>query len=293
MPTRKRFRQLAALVLLLLSAGLLGWGFWPQTASAQSLALRPQDLQLPTAELEITPSPTPVDAPGGGFSEQPILLTPEVTPNPTMTASPPALQELRRLVLEFPAQIRQGDSASIRLTLRLDDVGAATAPAAGAGDPVSGVPVVVADVYATHRVMAQARLDLAGLESVPAAGQTQLQALLPGQEISFQWSVRAAEIAHYSGVVWFSLRYEPLDGGPALEQVIAAQPVEIECVNFVGLGGTPARLMGGAGILVGVLLSKDTTADFIKKYRNSRKTRTGAARKTASRKRSVRKTRAR
>jgi hypothetical protein len=152
---------------------------------------------------------------------------------------------------------------------------------------------MITDVYETHRVMAQARLDLAGIEAVPEVGQSQLQALAPGEEISFYWSIRSDQIAHYSGVVWFSLLYQPLDGGPEREQVISAQSIEIECVNFAGLGGTPARLMGGAGILLGVLLSMDTTADFLKKYRNSRKRRTGATRKQSSAKRSGRKARSR
>lgn len=272
MRTPKRIRQLAALILILFSALTLAWGLWPVDDSFQTLALRPQDLQLPTPDA--VNALTEEEPSGGIASDMPAA----------------SLLEQRFLALEFPGRIRQGDSANIRLTLQLDEVAATpTAPEVQVRLDALQIP----NVYDTHRVIAQARLDVAGLESIPAAGQTQLQPLLPGKEITFYWSIRSTSIAVYSGVVWFSLRYEPLDGSPPVEQMISAQPVEIECVNFAGLGGTPARLMGGAGILLGVLLSRDATSDFIKKYRKSRKPRSKPARKPTSSKHSARKTRTR
>lgn len=282
MTTRKRLQQLAALALLLVSGGLLAWGFWPFDASSQALGLKPEQLFLPSPESGITPTPNSV--PGSVSPTQPFSET------AVPTAAPPALQEQRQLVLEFPAVIRQGDSATVRLTLRLNADGTLTPAATMAGVEVTSEPFQVPNIYDTHRVFAQARLDLAGIESVPAVGQIQLTPLLPGEEVTFYWSIRSKEIASYSGVVWFSLRYEPLDGGPPVSQVISAQPVEIECVNFAGLGGTPARLMGGAGILLGVLLSRDTVVDFFRKFRNSRKPRSKSS--TASKK-STRKPRGR
>jgi hypothetical protein len=45
--------------------------------------------------------------------------------------------------------------------------------------------------------------------------------------------------------------------------MISAQVIDVETVNFLGLGGTPARLLGGVGTLVGSILGLDNVIPWV------------------------------
>ena len=83
---------------------------------------------------------------------------------PTEPAAVPVLNESRRLTLEFPPAIRLGDYEVVRLTLEVDALGNLTPTAEVAGNAVSGKTVEIPDLYDTHIVFAEARIDMAGVE---------------------------------------------------------------------------------------------------------------------------------
>jgi hypothetical protein len=93
------------------------------------------------------------------------------------------------------------------------------------------------------------------------------QPLLPGQAVTFYWSVSSDDVGVYRGTVWLYLRFLPLDGSPASERPLSAQIVEIETVNLLGLSGAPARILGGAGMLLGGMLGLDDLVKLVKKLR--------------------------
>ena len=73
--------------------------------------------------------------------------------------------------------------------------------------------------------------------------------LRPGETVNFRWNIYAAEIGRYRGTVWLYLRYLPLDGGAESRDALKALDIEIQVVNFLGIGGPAARLMGVIGVI--------------------------------------------
>jgi hypothetical protein len=157
--------------------------------------------------------------------------------------------EARRLTLEWPATLRQGDANRfVVLKLAVAEDGMVTPTVALEGDESHEEPVLIPDVYDTHNVMAEARLDIAGLAVAP--DDLVSLSLRPGETIEFRWNVRAGEIGTYKGTAWLYLRFLPLDGGPESREALKAMDIEIRTVNFLGLGGPAARLLGAAGVFV-------------------------------------------
>ena len=159
------------------------------------------------------------------------------------SSAPAALLEPRLLTLDWPTVIRLGDVATIRLTLMMD------------ADRGLTVTVPLGDVYAGYNVITEAELDLPRLPVRPPGVVS--QSLLPGQNITFSWSIRPGEVGRYSGTVWFTLRFVPSGqaNSPESELPVAALPVEFEVLSLAGLTGGSARLLGTIGTFLGLLLA--------------------------------------
>jgi hypothetical protein len=93
------------------------------------------------------------------------------------------------------------------------------------------------------------------------------QSLLPGETLTFSWSVAPEKVGRYRGTVWLFLRFIPFDGGSETERALSSQIVEIEAVNLLGLGGTPARLIGAVGTALGSLLGLDDLISWVRRRR--------------------------
>jgi len=184
----------------------------------------------------------------------------ESTPAPLAT-QPPAIQEARRLTLEWPPTIRVGDSDVVRLTIEVDAQGNVTPTAQVEGHETRGETVFIPNLYDTHNVMAEARLDLAGMQVTPEGDVS--EPLLPGQSVTFFWSVRPQEVGAYRGTIWVHLRFIPRAGGEELRSPLTAQLVEIQAVNLLGLGGNAARWLGGLGTLAGSFISLENLIPWL------------------------------
>jgi hypothetical protein len=170
--------------------------------------------------------------------------------------------ESRRLTLELPVRIRAGDGDTIRMTLEVDDLGNITPTAQISGNQVQGQVVQIPNLYETHTVLAEARLDLAGAQVMP--GETVSEPLSPGKSVTFFWSIRITEPGTYKGVAWLYMRYIPKTGGPEQIETIAAQLFEIEGVSLFGLKAGPARWLGLAGSFVGSVLGFPFLEDLLR-----------------------------
>jgi hypothetical protein len=209
-------------------------------------------------------------APGTGVMSVPTsaaLTTPTESagsqPVPTVQpAVQPAILQPYLLSLEWPEAIRMGDSDVIRLTLEVDANGKLTPTAEYAGHVTTGQTVLIPDVYTTHNVIAEARLELAGVQIDP--GGLISQPLARGQSVIFYWSIHPNSEGHYRGVVWFSLRFVPVDGGPESEQPLAAVPVEFDVTSLFGLKAGPARILGAVGALASSILGIPFLEDVLR-----------------------------
>jgi hypothetical protein len=188
------------------------------------------------------PQPHPVVAPTQDASP---------TLGPVIEA-PAAIPERRMLTLEFPPVIRAGDSDVIRLTLEVDDNGNLTPTLLAAGNQTQGQVVSIPNVFDTHNVLAEARLDMAGVEIRP--NDVISETLLPHQKVTFYWSILPADVGKYKGTVWFFLHFISKENGSESRQAISAQVIEIEATSFFGLRAAPARWLGIAGTFISSIL---------------------------------------
>jgi len=213
----------------------------------------------------------------GGSAATPPASS-ESTESPSLTALPPrgtaqpAIPERRRLTLEFPPQIRAGDSDLVRLTLEVDDLGNLTPTAQIGGNVIAGEVVEIPNLYESHHVIAEARFDLAGMEVRPA--ELVSEPLAPGNSVTFRWSIRPPDVGVYRGTIWLYLRFVDKQTGEESQKTVSAQLVEIEAVNFLGLSGEFARTTGVIGSVVGTIIGFPFFEDilrFLFKRRNKTK----------------------
>ncbi|MFZ5881957.1 MAG: hypothetical protein ACOY0R_21515 [Chloroflexota bacterium] len=216
--------------------------------------------------------PVPSQAPGEPFSSPPpaiaIPTSTRVQPGPALpdenqpTLPAPAIPERRRLTLEFPPVIRAGDADLIRLTLEMDELGNLTPTAQIEGNQVIGEVVEIPNLYETHHVTAEARLDLAGVEVIPPG--TISSPLLPGQSVTFFWSVSPREAGSFRGTLWLHLRFVDKASGEESRRAVSAQTIEIEGANLFGFSGNSARTLGVIGSVVGAVTGFPFLQDILK-----------------------------
>ena len=162
-------RRLLIAVLLSTSLALLAWGAIPLRAGSISHTLTRQEMSLSTPSAE----------PG---------------------IPSPALPEERLLNLTWPATLRQGEeSGYVVLTLEVAENELVIPTLSTAGEGSVEEPLSIPNIYATHNVMAEARLDLAGLSVAPDALVS--LSLRPGETVDFRWNLHATETGTYRGTV--------------------------------------------------------------------------------------------
>lgn len=179
----------------------------------------------------------------------------------TLPTALPAIPETRRLSLEWPPVVKAGDSDRVILSLVVDSQGYLTPTLTSEGHAIHGAVVYVPNLYDTHDIKAEARLDIAGVEVKP--GNELQEQLFPGETVTFYWSVRPEKVGDYQGSLALHLRFVPHDGSAESRKLVATQPVDIRAVNFLGLGGLSARLVGGVGTLVGSVLGLDNVLSWL------------------------------
>jgi hypothetical protein len=187
----------------------------------------------------------------------------EPTAQPAQVFIPPAIPETRRLTLEFPSKMRAGvEGDIIRLTLEVDDLGHITPTAEIEGNVVVGETIKIPDLYETHNVTAEARLDLAGMQVQPA--ESIYEPLKPGQSATFYWSIRPQEVGIYRGTVWLHLNFADRSTQEQSRIALSAQIIEIQVVDFFGLSVNVARMSGVVGSVVGGVLGFPFIEDILR-----------------------------
>jgi hypothetical protein len=261
--TRNFYLFLAGIVLFALSlaCGYSGSSFAPQPSMSAPSAPEP------TMSESLAPEPI-MPAPSGPEPTE-AVVEPVVIPMATESILPvsgnvvsPAINETRRLTLEYPPEIRLGDTDVVRLTLEVDNLGNVTPTAQIEGNFVTGDTVQIPNLYDTHNVIAEARFDIAG----PLISPSDLisEPLLPGQSVTFYWSIRPQEAGNYRGTVWLSLRFVNKLNGEETQKALSAQQVQIEATTFLGLKADTARTAGGVGSIVAGILGFPFADDIFK-----------------------------
>jgi ABC-type transport system involved in cytochrome c biogenesis permease subunit len=152
----------------------------------------------------------------------------------TVPAGMPSLPEGRMIQLTFSPVMRAGDSQTVNLDVTAE------------GDRGDG------DVYAKYTVIAEARLDLPFADVRPA--ETVSTALTEGGAASFSWEVTARAAGGLRGTAWLYLRFVPKAGGDEMRGPVSAQLVAIRSRSALERTGLEARVVGVAGLIVGLAL---------------------------------------
>jgi len=206
-------------------------------------------------------APAPEEAPPAVI-ETVAHPTQNLPPATQAATAVPAIPEQRRLTLEFPPKIRAGDADVVRLTLEMDEFGNLTPTAEIEGNEITGETVEIPNLFETHTIIAESRLTMAGLEVLPA--EMISEPLLPGEKVTFYWSLSPAEAGKYRGTVWLYLRFIPKDGSAETRRTLSAQLIEIEATTFLGFKAGPARAVGAVGSFIGALLAFPFADDALK-----------------------------
>ena len=238
-PSRKIFLLSSALLMLILASIACGAG-----SSSES-------------------APQPAIEPESTLSE--LLTQPAIvaTAQPTQIAAAPAIPETRSLTLEFPSKMRAGvEGGIVRLILEVDDLGNITPTALIEGNEVVGETIEIPDLYETHNVTAEARLDMAGMLVQPA--DAIYEPLKRGQSATFYWSIRPQEPGIYPGTVWLHLNFADKSTGEQSRIAVSAQIIAIEAVDFFGLPVNVVRSLGVIGTFIGGVIGFPFIEDILK-----------------------------
>jgi hypothetical protein len=236
----------AALILLgLLVIGLTGCSAAVPTPQPTSSAA-PAAASTPT---QVSPAPTQAVI-------NPTSVVTQVAPtnqienqNPT---SIPIPTEARLVELEWPAELRLGESDVVRLSLVPSQDGYVV-NAEFSEHPVQSQPVTVARPQG-YEIVGVARLDGAGFDLEPQGEQ--VQDLVPGQTILWRWSLTAHNAGRQRLALVVKLRWNPLQAGLAAhEAVIYSRALTVKVTSILGLTGAQAQAAGVIlAVLAGVLL---------------------------------------
>jgi hypothetical protein len=170
---------------------------------------------------------------------------------------------MRRLTLEYPPKMKAGvESDVIRLTLEVDEQGNINPTAQVEGNVITGETIQIPNLYETHMVTAEARIDMAGMDVQPAGAI--YEPMTPGQTVKFFWSIRPQETGLYRGTVWLHLVFVDRISGEESRMAVSAQIVEIEAVDFFGFSVNVARTSGVVGSVIGGIVGFPFLEDIVK-----------------------------
>jgi hypothetical protein len=172
---------------------------------------------------------------------------------PNDEQAPQAVVEVRQVRLEWPGSMRIGDEGKIMMTFEPSQEGSGYA----------GEVVELRNVYDSYNLMAEGRFEAAGIRVDPA--NPVRESLPEGQRVQYQWKMRVDKQGNYTGRVWLLLRYLPLDGRPASQTPIYVSEVDIRAISLGGISGPLARLLGGLGVALGVLLNYNVMMSWTNK----------------------------
>lgn len=197
-----------------------------------------------------------------------VTKTPIATRIPLPTPTALAL-ERRMMVVESPGKIRAGDADVLRLSLIMDESGRITPTAEVGGHAVSGEPVEIPNLYDTYNVVAEARLDMAGLEVQPQGAVK--QPMQPGVPVIFVWSLSPDHPGSFRGMLWLYLNLIPKAGGAQDQRALLARPIEIQAVTVLGMSAPFARWLGAIGSVFSFVFGIPFLEDALRRFWKRRK----------------------
>jgi len=180
---------------------------------------------------------------------------PAETPAPTLMhtpvpATPTPLIEERIIELEWPSQLRLGESDVVRLALVPDGEGY-LARAEFGEHPIQTQETPIRHI-AGYNLFGIARLDGVGFEISPSGDQRLL--ISPGEAAAWRWTLAARAPGQQRLTVNLTLRWEPEPGfsGPIGESLAYGRGVSVQVGSILGMTRTQATFAGILLLFVGL-----------------------------------------
>jgi hypothetical protein len=202
--------------------GLLGWGLWPAERVTKAL----------TVDLD------PVRGTQYNAGNDALHLSSPEPPQGT-------------LILEYPGQVKAGDSALVRLRIVPKKI--AFAGGLSEESEVMQAQPLPLDPGAALPLLIQTRLELVGATVSPEGDLTSPWSTEAG--VGFAWAVGELTGASAQGTAW---TFQIPAGSAVLtgdRMAISAQPVEMKNTSLLGVSGPAARASGTIATVFAAILS--------------------------------------
>lgn len=283
----------------------------PTSPSAQQTAApQPTAVPMQTQAIQPTPAPpsatspsaaqptsapVPTSAPAAAATATPLATAPPLptAPVPAATATtvpsyqtavptsapfptailptPTAIVEAHVVELEWPPQMRLGDSDLVRLALVPSKEGYVVTTEFPEHQVVTSTVTVARP--GGYDLSAVARLDGVGFDLAPAGEQ--VQGLPLDTTVTWRWTLTPRSAGRQRLSLTLTLRWTPQAGraGAIQDTRIYSRGIEIQVSSFLGLTTSQATLTGLAGLFFGGTLSLPLTAYLLRPRRTAQRAR--------------------
>lgn len=222
---------------------------------------------------QAAPLPTLPPATGGEEDPSPTQETvPEPTPPPPTlsvlaTITPPLDRQEQVIEVEWPPDMRLGDSDIVRLTLVPTADGYEAIPEFPDTEMLTqSVSIPIREGYGLWGL---ARLDGPGFEIAPDAEQE--QAILSEQPTTWQWTIAAQRAGQHRLALRLTLRWVPPEGSraPTIENTVYTKGLTVQVAAFLGLTHREATMSGMVGLALGSTLTLPLLAYVVRPRRRA------------------------
>jgi hypothetical protein len=183
-------------------------------------------------------------------ADSPIAVPTTIESTPTkvpIVVTPTPIVEERFIEVEWPPNMRLGDSDIVRLSLIPAESG--YLPQVEFEDHELDVDPAEIPFRSGFEAFAIARLNAVGLNFSPSGDQA--QRILQAQTLNWRWSISPDNAGRHRLSIQLSIRWEPLGEGRVEEVNIWDTGIELQVSKPLGIGAPQARMLGAVGILVG------------------------------------------
>jgi hypothetical protein len=250
-------RWLIPFILLLMAATLAACGGAAPTPGATSVPDTPvvnatQPQAIPTLAPEATAPPEPTQAPAATAAAfNPVTgVTATASPNAEATpAGTAAVTESRMVELEWPQQMRLGDSDIVRLALIPAQEGYVVSAEFPEHETITHTVRVRRP--GGYDLAAIARLDGVGFEIAPQADQA--SDLPVGEAVSWHWSLTPHAAGQHRLSVSLLLRWTPQSegAGTVSESLIYSKGLNVDVTAPLGMNTAQTAATGLIGLVLG------------------------------------------
>ncbi len=204
--------------------------------------------------------------PGGKYRQETRLPTvllvddrievSKTTPINKATSKVTVISEPRKIVLEFPNRMREGENGTLRLSVETEqEPRDADVNAAGR----------VTDLAEKYHVLLICRLDMPGWVISPIGDVS--QPLKPGQEIALEWMIEGTQAGDSQGVLWVYYQLVSKTDADIQQITLLALPVDIHTDTILGLSQPVAAWAGWLCLAAGLLLGFPMIKKLIRRSR--------------------------